>query len=70
MEVTGKTKIKGKLFLYRSKTQKKALLWMKQSLPKKYWVKKVTEAPDKRDCMTFWKEGKKWKAQAFRKIVV
>ena len=66
MEVTGKTKIKGKLFTLSVQNSKESVIVDEASLPKKYWVKKVTEAPDKKGLYDLLKEGKKVKGASLQ----
>ena len=66
MEITGKTKIKGELFTISVQNSKASVIVDEANLPKKYWVKKVTEAPDKKGLYDLLKEGKKVKGASLQ----
>ena len=61
MEITGKTKIKGELFTISVQNSKASVIVDEANLPKKYWVKKVTESPNKKALYEVLSEGKKVK---------
>ena len=60
-ESTGKTKIKGELFTISVQNSKASVIVDEANLPKKYWVKKVTESPNKKALYEVLNEGKKIK---------
>lgn len=66
MEAIGVTKIKGELFTLSVQNSKESVIVDEASLPKKYWVKKVTEAPDKKGLYDLLKEGKKVKGASLQ----
>lgn len=57
MEITGKTKIKGELFTLSVQNSKASVVVNEATLPKKYWTKKVTEAPNKKELYDLLKAG-------------
>ena len=61
MEITGKTKIKSELFTISVQNSKASVIVDEANLPKKYWVKKVTESPNKKALYEVLSEGKKVK---------
>lgn len=66
MEVTGKTKIKGKLFTLSVQNSKASVIVDEASLPKKYWTKKITESPNKKKLYEVLNEGKKVKGASLQ----
>lgn len=66
MEAIGVSKIKGELFTLSVQNSKESVIVDEASLPKKYWVKKVTEAPDKKGLYDLLKEGKKVKGASLQ----
>lgn len=66
MEVIGVSKIKGELFTLSVQNSKESVIVDEAKLPKKYWVKKVTEAPDKKGLYDLLKEGKKVKGASLQ----
>ena len=61
MEIIGKTKIKGELFTLTVQNSKASVIVDEANLPKKYWTKKVTESPNKKELYELLNEGKKIK---------
>ena len=57
MEITGKTKIKGELFTLSVQNSKASVVVDEAKLPEKYWTKKVTEAPNKKELYDLLKAG-------------
>lgn len=57
MEITGKMKIKGELFTLSVQNSKASVVVDEATLPKKYWTKKVTEAPNKKELYDLLKAG-------------
>lgn len=57
MEITGKTKIKGELFTLSIQNTKASVVVDEAKLPEKYWTKKVTEAPNKKELYDLLKAG-------------
>lgn len=57
MEITGKTKIKGELFTISVQNSKASVIVDEAKLPEKYWTKKVTEAPNKKELYDLLKAG-------------
>ena len=57
MEITGKMKIKGELFTLSVQNSKASVVVDEAKLPKKYWTKKVTEAPNKKELYDLLKTG-------------
>lgn len=66
MEAIGVSKIKGELFTLSVQNSKESVIVDEAKLPKKYWVKKVTEAPDKKGLYDLLKEGKKVKGASLQ----
>lgn len=57
MEITGKMKIKGELFTLSVQNSKASVVVDEAKLPEKYWTKKVTEAPNKKELYDLLKAG-------------
>lgn len=61
MEITGKTKIKCELFTISVQNSKASVVVDEKALLKKYWTKKVTEAPNKKKLYELLSAGEKIK---------